>query len=38
MISADLTPRKWAELEGSGVKRAVLRITPDAKNPGVPYQ
>jgi hypothetical protein len=35
----DLTPRKWAELEGVyGGKRAVLRITPDAKDLGVPYQ
>jgi hypothetical protein len=35
----DLTPRRWAELEGVyGGKRAVLRITPDAGNPGVPYQ
>ena len=35
----DLTPRRWAELEGVyGGKRAVLRITPDASNPGVPYQ
>ena len=35
----DLTPRQWAELEGVyGGKRAALRITPDAKNPGTPYQ
>jgi hypothetical protein len=35
----DLTPRKWAELEGDyGGKRAVLRITPDASDTGVPYQ
>jgi hypothetical protein len=35
----DLTPRKWAELEGVyGGKRAVLRITPDAKNVGAPNQ
>ncbi len=35
----DLIPRRWAELEGVyGGKRAVLRITPDAKNPGVPHQ
>ena len=35
----DLTPRKWADLEGVyGGKRAVLRITPDAKNVGAPYQ
>ena len=35
----DLTPRKWAELEGSyGGKRAALRITPDAKNLGAPHQ
>jgi hypothetical protein len=35
----DRVPRQWAELEGvySG-KRAVLRITPDPKNPGAPYQ
>jgi Methane oxygenase PmoA len=35
----DLTPRRWAELEGVyGGRRAVLRITPDPTNPGVPYQ
>lgn len=35
----DRTPRKWAELEGVYAgKRAVLRITPDEKNPGAPYQ
>lgn len=35
----DLTPRRWAELEGVyGGKRAVLRITPDASDPGAPYQ
>jgi hypothetical protein len=35
----DRTPRRWAELEGVyGGKRAVLRITPDAKNLGTPYQ
>lgn len=35
----DRTPRKWAELEGVyGGKRAVLRITPDEKNPGAPHQ
>jgi hypothetical protein len=35
----DLNLRKWAELEGVyGGKRAVLRITPDPKNPGTPYQ
>jgi hypothetical protein len=35
----DLTPHKWAELEGEyGGKRALLRITPDAKNLGTPYQ
>jgi len=35
----DRTPRQWAELEGVyGGKRAVLRITPDAKNLGAPYQ
>lgn len=35
----DLNPRKWAELEGVyNGKRAVLRITPDEKNPGAPHQ
>jgi Methane oxygenase PmoA len=35
----DLTPRRWAELEGVyGGKRAVLRITPDPKDQGAPYQ
>ena len=35
----DLTPRQWAELEGVyGGKRAVLRITPDASDAGLPYQ
>jgi hypothetical protein len=35
----DLTPHQWAELEGAyNGKRAVLRITPDPKNPGAPYQ
>jgi hypothetical protein len=35
----DRNLRKWAELEGVyGGKRAVLRITPDEKNPGAPYQ
>jgi hypothetical protein len=35
----DRHPRKWAELEAVyGGKRAVLRITPDAKNPGAPHQ
>jgi hypothetical protein len=35
----DRNPRKWAELEGVyDGKRAVLRITPDEKDPGVPYQ
>src|ERR1035438_4062798 len=35
----DLTPREWAALEGvyRGA-RAVVRITPDAKNLGAPYQ
>ena len=35
----DLNPRRWAELEAvySG-KRALLRITPDEKNPGFPHQ
>lgn len=35
----DLNPRRWAELEAVyGGKRAVLRITPDEKNPGFPHQ
>ncbi|MEO8596317.1 MAG: DUF6807 family protein [Candidatus Solibacter sp.] len=35
----DLTPRKWAELEGVyGGKKVVLRITPDPNDPGAPYQ
>jgi hypothetical protein len=35
----DLTPRRWAELEGTyGGKRAALRITPDPGDPGAPYQ
>ncbi len=35
----DRVPRKWAELEAVyGGKRAVLRITPDEKNPGTPHQ
>jgi hypothetical protein len=35
----DRNPRKWAELEGVyGGKRAALRITPDPKDPGTPYQ
>jgi len=35
----DLTPRRWAELEGIYAgKKAVLRITPDAQNPAAPYQ
>jgi hypothetical protein len=35
----DLNPRRWAELEGVyGGKKAVLRITPDPKTPGAPYQ
>lgn len=35
----DRNPRHWAELEGVyGGKRALLRITPDEKNPGAPYQ
>lgn len=39
MKDEDLIPHTWAELEGvyQG-KRASLRITPDASNPGVPYQ
>lgn len=35
----DLTPRKWAELEGLyGGKKAALRITPDPSDSGAPYQ
>lgn len=35
----DLTPRRWAELEGAySGKKAALRITPDSKDLGVPYQ
>jgi hypothetical protein len=35
----DLIPLRWAELEGSyGGRKAVLRITPDAEDPGTPYQ
>jgi hypothetical protein len=35
----NLTPRQWAELEAVyGGKRAALRITPDSKNLGAPYQ
>ena len=35
----DLTPRKWAELEGVyGGKRVTLRITPDPAGIGFPYQ
>jgi hypothetical protein len=35
----DLTPRKWAELEGVyGGRRAALRITPDPAGIGFPYQ
>jgi len=35
----DLTPRRWAELEGVyGGKRAVVRITPDPGDTGAPYQ
>jgi hypothetical protein len=35
----DLNPRQWAELEALyGGKRVVLRITPDPKSPGAPYQ
>jgi len=35
----DLTPRKWAELEGVyGGKKVVLRITPNPQDPGFPYQ
>ena len=35
----DLTPRQWAELEGTyGGRRAVLRITPDPGDAATPYQ
>jgi Methane oxygenase PmoA len=35
----DLNPHAWAELEAVyGGKRAGLRITPDPKNVGAPYQ
>jgi len=35
----DLTPRRWAELEGIyGGRKAVLRITPDPRDAGAPYQ
>lgn len=35
----DLVPHRWAELAAVyGGKKAALRITPDAKNPGAPYQ
>jgi hypothetical protein len=35
----DLTSRAWAELEGVyGGRRAALRITPDSKNLGAPYE
>ncbi|MGB9456340.1 MAG: DUF6807 family protein [Bryobacteraceae bacterium] len=35
----DLVPHRWAELEGAYQgKRAVLRVTPDASDPGAPYQ
>ncbi|MCX6620572.1 MAG: PmoA family protein [Acidobacteria bacterium] len=35
----DLHPHRWAELEAAYEgKRAVLRITPDTANPGLPYQ
>ncbi len=35
----DLTPRRWAELEGVyGGRKAVLRITPDPNDQGTPYQ
>jgi hypothetical protein len=35
----DLTPRRWAELEGVyGGRKAILRITPDPKNLTAPYQ
>ena len=35
----DLTPRHWAELQGTyGGKSAILRITPDSSDPGAPYQ
>lgn len=35
----DLVPHQWAELTAAyGGKKAALRITPDPKNPGAPYQ
>jgi hypothetical protein len=35
----DLTPRRWAELEGVyGHRKAVLRITPGVADLGAPYQ
>lgn len=35
----DLAPHRWAELEAVyGGRKALLRIAPDAANPGVPYQ
>jgi hypothetical protein len=35
----DLTPRRWAELAGTyNGRRAVLRITPDPRDPAAPYQ
>ncbi len=35
----DLNERRWAELEAVyDGKRAILRVTPDEKNPGAPHQ
>jgi hypothetical protein len=35
----DLAPHQWAELTAAYAgRKATLRITPDVKNPGVPYQ
>ena len=35
----DLNRHRWAEVEGVYAgQRAVVRITPDERNPGVPYQ
>jgi len=35
----DLVPHRWAELEAAYQgRKAVLRITPQESNPGVPYQ
>jgi len=36
-MDKDLTPRRWAELEGIyNGKRAILRIAPDPNNLGAP--